>query len=960
MSGRQTIKQRIAFEGGEAMKAQLQALGEVGEKALKKISDASKQADFAKLGASLNKVGADLATVGKRLALAFGAISTAAGAAGAAVLVMAKSGAEAADSAGKAAQAAGLQVDAFGRLAYAAKLADVSQEELSAGMSRLNKAITAALSGSKNEADFFKRLGVSLRDAKGHLRPTEAILQDVAQAFKRMPDGARKSALAIELFGKSGAKMLPFLNAGKQGLIDLGKEAERLGIVFTKDQVAAAEDMNDTLTGLGKAISGTRMQLGLLFAPSITTAARALREMIVKNRAAILDFANGAIRQATILVGDFFAALSGRDADVQNKWIIEWRDGVVQFGKDAYAVVNGVVLPAFETLRKTAAGVTDVINGLFGTNLTGGQFLILASLTQLVGGFQLLRSSVMLAVDAIALLSRLALANPWVAAFTAAGLVLGTLVTTADSWTKAMERHKGVIDTVANAYDKVGRKIADMTQQTRDRLLLEARGPQETLERQFDAELTKMRTQLKQMMTLADESNPFAKIMQDFIDKKSSLEEFSAAVVQIGKVSPEFDVAAKKLLGMTDAMQTMQTEVKVGQNWIDLYTGAINDSEFATRQAALGVAGYGDAIKKGGTEIKAAGDAAGQTAAKVEDLGKTITVTKFGANGPVKQVYELVDGVARAVDQSKVSLGDLEQSASQTSQAIQGVSSEVAGAIRSVPEALRSDAASQAVDSVVADVDRIAPAAQQAASNVQSALGNIDAGSAAQAAEGILTPFQDLPSKIDAILASIKGVAQGGFSALAATVREMGSEITTMINNIMAALRQAAAAASKLRASGSSSSSSRSTGRGFSRGGYLGTGPGTSTSDSIPAWLSVGEFVVQAAAVRKFGVDFFTMLNHGLVPAIRGFASGGVVDGLRARLSSFNVPQFANSGLVGHALAPAGGGGGMKEFDLHLHMQGGTQIFRGLMSPAETAAQLRKAATSKGNVAAVRKPGWYR
>ncbi|PSJ57390.1 hypothetical protein C7I85_22665 [Mesorhizobium soli] len=257
-------------------------------------------------------------------------------------------------------------------------------------------------------------------------------------------------------------------------------------------------------------------------------------------------------------------------------------------------------------------------------------------------------------------------------------------------------------------------------------------------------------------------------------------------------------------------------------------------------------------------------------------------------------------------------------------------------------------------------MDRIAPAAQQAASGIQTALGNIDAGSATQAADAILTPFQDLPSKIDSILTSIKSVAQGGFSALSATVRELGGEITKMINSIIASLRQAAAEASKLRASGSSSSSSRSTGRGFSRGGYLGTGPGTSTSDSIPAWLSLGEFVIQAQAVRKFGVDFFASLNRGLLPAVKGFSSGGIVDGLRSRLSSFNIPQFANGGLVEHALASAGGGGGMKEFDLHLHMQGGVQVFRGLMSPAETATQMRKAVAASGNVSAGRRPGWYK
>lgn len=46
-------------------------------------------------------------------------------------------------------------------------------------------------------------------------------------------------------------------------------------------------------------------------------------------------------------------------------------------------------------------------------------------------------------------------------------------------------------------------------------------------------------------------------------------------------------------------------------------------------------------------------------------------------------------------------------------------------------------------------------------------------------------------------------------------------------------------------------------------GGGLIRGPGTSTSDSINAFLSNGEYVVQASAVRKYGVNFLDAINSG-------------------------------------------------------------------------------------------------
>lgn len=57
----------------------------------------------------------------------------------------------------------------------------------------------------------------------------------------------------------------------------------------------------------------------------------------------------------------------------------------------------------------------------------------------------------------------------------------------------------------------------------------------------------------------------------------------------------------------------------------------------------------------------------------------------------------------------------------------------------------------------------------------------------------------------------------------------------------------------------------------FASGGYV-SGPGTATSDSIPALLSNGEYVLNAAAVRRLGVARLNGLNSG-----RGYADGGLV-----------------------------------------------------------------------------------
>lgn len=93
-------------------------------------------------------------------------------------------------------------------------------------------------------------------------------------------------------------------------------------------------------------------------------------------------------------------------------------------------------------------------------------------------------------------------------------------------------------------------------------------------------------------------------------------------------------------------------------------------------------------------------------------------------------------------------------------------------------------------------------------------------------------------------------------------------------------------------ASGTQQVSGQSTGK--ARGGLI-FGPGTSTSDSIPARLSRGEFVVRAAAVRKYGASLFSALNSMRLPELPGFAMGGPVLQPATVTQSFS-PQAVKSG----------------------------------------------------------------
>jgi hypothetical protein len=82
-------------------------------------------------------------------------------------------------------------------------------------------------------------------------------------------------------------------------------------------------------------------------------------------------------------------------------------------------------------------------------------------------------------------------------------------------------------------------------------------------------------------------------------------------------------------------------------------------------------------------------------------------------------------------------------------------------------------------------------------------------------------------------------------------------------------------------------------GDGHATGGYI-SGPGTGTSDSIPARLSNGEFVMTAAATRRIGADNLYKLMHS---AQRGYATGGVV----TTSSASYVPSYGTGNSARNA-----------------------------------------------------------
>lgn len=127
-------------------------------------------------------------------------------------------------------------------LQFAAGQAGIGAERFNGALTRLNVSIDAARQGSGPAAEAFRALGVHITDAHGVARPLGEVLDDLSSGFSRIEDPSRRTGIAVDIFGRAGARMVNVLHDGEGGLAEMREEFERLGGGMTEEGVRSAEE----------------------------------------------------------------------------------------------------------------------------------------------------------------------------------------------------------------------------------------------------------------------------------------------------------------------------------------------------------------------------------------------------------------------------------------------------------------------------------------------------------------------------------------------------------------------------------------------------------------------------------------------------------------------------------------------------------------------------------------------
>ena len=176
------------------------------------VGEAADEADDA--GKSFETLGTICKATAATMAAAFAAVSAAAVAAGKALVDMAVEGAAYADTVLTEATVTGIATDKLQEYMYAAELVDVSTDTLTKSMAKNIKSMKSAADGSAAYAEAYERLGVSVTDANGQLRDSDAVYWELIDSLGQVENETERDALAMQVLGKSAQELNPLIEAG--------------------------------------------------------------------------------------------------------------------------------------------------------------------------------------------------------------------------------------------------------------------------------------------------------------------------------------------------------------------------------------------------------------------------------------------------------------------------------------------------------------------------------------------------------------------------------------------------------------------------------------------------------------------------------------------------------------------------------------------------------------------------
>jgi len=360
------------------------------------------------------------------------------------LMAMTKQAATYGDEIAKASKKTGMATEDISRLRYAAERSGVGFGGLESALARMARSASEAAGGAEMYSEAYDRLGVSVTDANGELKGGEQLFREVAEGLKNVDNATERAALAQEIFGRSGAQLLPLLNEGEAGIKKLGDRAEELGMVLSGKAAQDSERFNDALEDLKDTGTTIAMTLGQTLMPTIAEIAEKVSEAVGRWRewSEAHPTLNALVIKGALALGLFMTAVGPLLVALPTVLnLLVWLQGASGFAGLAGAVSSAT--PVLAGVGTTITGtILPALSGL-ATTIMGGVTTALSGIASLVTG------TVIPAVMALgpALLAAL----PYVAIAAAIGFIIYALI-----------RLKGEYDSAAEAAKRANESFREL------------------------------------------------------------------------------------------------------------------------------------------------------------------------------------------------------------------------------------------------------------------------------------------------------------------------------------------------------------------------------------------------------------------------------------------------------------------------------------------------------------------
>ena len=269
----------------------------------------------------------------------------------------------------------GLSKKGFQEWDYIIKRFGGNIEGLKMGMKTLVTQTINANSGNKAAIANFQKLGISIKNNNGQLKNQEQLFEEVVAKLQKYPDGVAKAKLANDLFGRSGADLMPMFKENATAISELKTEMEKLGIVMSDEQIEAANTCSDNLETIQRGFGVITMSLGNELIPTVNELAKTLISNMPQIKATVVPV--------------FKAVASAVKFVIENiNVLLPVASGLLS----TFLAYQGIskAITTIKTLKDTIAAV-NVVQGIWNALMLANPIgLIAVGVGVLVGGIALL------------------------------------------------------------------------------------------------------------------------------------------------------------------------------------------------------------------------------------------------------------------------------------------------------------------------------------------------------------------------------------------------------------------------------------------------------------------------------------------------------------------------------------------------------------------------------------------